>query len=893
MNVAARLQGHCEPGRILVGPTTHRLAEQLFEFEEETELRVKGRQEPVHAHYVRGVRQQRGRLRGVSGAPTPLVGRVKELETLRNRWELASSGRSQICLLIGPAGIGKTRLVEELVAAEEVGAAQLVRGRSYPYARATPWEPLAELIRELYGVAPELSPAEAAERIAGGRWEAEEEASLAAILGGPAQADPRSELDERQERAAAVLRRALSWKGRAPRLLVLEDLHWSDGSSLAFLSTLSASDLGGPILLLLVTRPPVAGEERIGALLESVRDRIDLRPLSTEESRELVNGILGDHDLGEETVATIVDRAEGMPLFVEELLKSVMASGSIRRDADGRWKADGDWSLEVPDTIESVLSTRIDALSAAAKRTLQYAAIVGRRFWAGALSDALVEDPVDAEIETLLDASFIQERDESLIPNEREYAFEHLMLHEVAYDGILRSSREELHGAAARWLEGHIGQPSPETDDLIAYHHERSTTPGRALPFLERGAHEARLRGGLEDARTHIERALELCDAGPERGRLLFEAEQLAALAGDPAARLAMIESLDRLAQQTEDPTLLARVWMRRALAALDGGDLPAARSAGEEALSRFEALGDVSRQGDALRLLGREAHQRGDHEPADAHYRAALELERQAGDRWGEAEILDQRGLLQVDRDDYDRAVESFDRVLEICEELEDRLLQARVLAHRAIALRWMGCLDEAEASASEAAKQARACGSPRTVASSELVLGSVQADAGRSHEAEALLRRSLRAAVRMARPSLEAQAWLELAWLEEGEEAAHATQEAERAAGRAELVHVEILARTRAAELALEAGKLDEAGQASEEAVTRLRRYGSISGPEERVLLARGRVLSALGAASEAEEVLAEASRLVSERAERISDPRRRDAYLERHRELAGSRA
>ena len=885
VNVAARLQGLCEPGRILVGPTTYRNAAHVFEFEEETALKVKGRQEPVRARYVRGIRKDRGRIRGVAEQATPLAGRADELRAIRERWELTRAGRPQICVLGGPAGIGKTRLVEELIAREGLGPAQVARGRSYPHSRATPWEPLAELVRELYGVPHHTDASTAAGHIGqavGGRWETAETASLEAILGGVASADPGRGDDERSERAATVLRRVLAWKGPAPRLLLLEDLHWADGSTLGFLTGLSATDLVGPALLVLVTRPPIAGEERVAALIDSIPDRIDLLPLSAEETRTLVDGILGAHTLPPEAIGTIVDRADGMPLFVEELLKTLIAGGSLVRDEGGAWVAAGDWTLAVPDTIESVLSTRIDALPPSTKQALQFAAIVGRRFWPGVLTEGLPGAPVEGEIETLRRAAFIRERSDSLIPDEREHWFEHLMLQEVAYDGLLRSSREELHGSVARWLEGHIELPSAETDDLIAYHFERSRTPRAALPYLERGIHAAMSRGGLEDARAHVDRALQVCGAGDERGALLLEAERLAALAGDSRRRAEIIDALEELGEAVGDEELTAEAMLRKAGAAFDRGELGLARAAATDALSRSETLADVSKQGDALRLLGREAHQRGDHAPADALYESALERERRAGDRWGEAEILDLRGMLQVDRDEYEAAVASFDLVVDICREIGAPLLEARTRAHRAGALRWLGCLEEAESTALAAVE--RASGSPRTIATCELVLGGILADSGRPDEARVLLRRSLRAAVRMDRPAVEAEAWLELCWLAEGREAMRSAEEAGRAAAGAELVHVEILAAARLAELHLEDGSTEEALRASGRALEKLRQHGSIVGPEERILLAHRQALAASGHMAEADELMLELRNLVTARAARIADAERKASYLGR---------
>ena len=162
VNVAARLQGACEPGEIVIGSSTYEQTSHLFEFGDERSLVVKGKQEPVRARSVIGLRTERGRSRGFRGRVTRFIGRETQLESLRANWSRAKAGQFGYCLVSGAPGIGKTRLIEEFRTTEELGPEEFARGRSYPYARSAPWEPLAELLRDLYDVSPELEPLEAA-----------------------------------------------------------------------------------------------------------------------------------------------------------------------------------------------------------------------------------------------------------------------------------------------------------------------------------------------------------------------------------------------------------------------------------------------------------------------------------------------------------------------------------------------------------------------------------------------------------------------------------------------------------------------------------------------------------------------------------------------------------
>lgn len=888
VNVAARLQSACEPSEILIGASTYEQTSHLFDFGDERSLVVKGKQEPVRVRSVIGLRPERGRSRGFQGRVTKFIGREAQLESLRQCWSRAEAGHFVPCLVTGAPGIGKTRLVEEFRAAEELDPEALARGRSYPYARSAPWEPLAELLRDLYDVSPELVPVEAADTIAnatGAAWPREAVAALAVALGNPASELPELEGFDGKELAVRIsesVESALRTGVRKPTVLVLEDLQWADHATLDFLTRLPSFHMDCPALVLLVARRPLPEEKHLSRLFEAIGDKVGLARFTGSESLLFVDAVLGEHDLPEPFTDLIVDRTEGNPLFIEEMLKSMVAKGVIAEEG-GRWRATADLrDVPVPDTVESLLSTRIDGLGTSTRRVLQYAAIVGRRFWSGVLRDALVLESVDGELHELVESAMVQALPQSLVAGDREYAFQHRLLQQVAYDGLLMGLRAELHGSVAGWLEQHLSDSDFDASELVASHYERSTTPERAIPYLKRGAAEARSRGALSDARDMVERTLRVAASADERIELLCLAEDLAAEMGDPEARWAAIQELAKAARAGANEMLEAEVEYRRAAYLLSIGQLAEAKVAGEEALQRFRQLGARSREADSYSLLGRVAHLWGDHARAKAHYEASLPLQREAGDLAGEAQILDRLGLVEVDLDDFCRALEYFESVADLCAQLGHRHMEVRVLAHRATALRWLGCYEEAEAAARRALELAHDGGSRASLSTAEMTLGFVLAAMDRSTEAIRYLMSALDRAEQIDRVALEARIWLSLAEISEGKEAVDGANRARELAARTGLVHVDILALARLAELALEEGDSGAADRASAEALAKLYKHGSIQGPEEVVLYVRGRVLAAAGRGREAAAMFEEAKETIRIKADRIQDPEVRRRFL-----------
>jgi class 3 adenylate cyclase/tetratricopeptide (TPR) repeat protein len=889
VNVAARLQGICNAGSILVGEATYEQTRHLFEFGEERVLQVKGRSEPVRTRIVTGVRAVRGEVRGFGDRSTPLIGRAADLERLREHWRRAADGAPEAILILGAAGIGKSRIVAELAAAEDLRPTAVVRGRSYPYASSTPWEPVAELIRDLHGVGRDQSAPDAVASIAGRApraWSEDERAGLGAVLGSPVSDLRRFEglpPGERHEWMVRSVARAIEEGVREPTLLVLEDLHWADRTTLDFLRTLGSLDLEGPFFLVLISRPPLPSEKDVAELIRCFENRLELAPLRPAETTSLVDGILGDHELPAESLEMIQAQSGGNPLFIEEIVKALTAGGTITQD-DGIWRLAGDFrDFEVPDSIDSVITTRIDGLEPTSRKVLQYAAIVGRRFWSNVVGDALARRPVDTEMEALVEASLVRAEPSSSVAGATEYAFEHLLLQEVAYGGLLNRVRSELHGTVAAWFERLPAREPGEYDDWIAYHFEYSTEPARAVPYLEKGVASACERGALLDAEGLIDRALAVADELADRVRLNGVAEEIATALGDDDRRIAAIDRMAALGEAQGDAWTTAEATFRRARRCLDIGELEEARRLGQAALGPFRDLDDGSAEADVLRLLGRVAHLWGDYEEALARYRAALPLERRAGDRLGEAEILRSLGLAEVDFGNFTRALDYFDQALGIYAEIRHRPGQASALANRATAFRWLGRFAEAEETARRAEETARACGSRSALAEARLSRAQAIGAAGRAEEAKELLRELVETAPDLRRPALEAHAWLALGDLESGADAADAVQRARDIAAGSGLVDVEVLGLTRLAELALVSGDLTTADANSDRATELLERHGDIQGPDEVVYYIRSRVLAALGYGAEAAASRSRAREIIRQTANWIEDESLRRSFLE----------
>ncbi len=420
VNLAARMQSAARPMTALVSEHTQRFIAPVFDCADLGLLEVKGKAEPVRVYEVRGPKAAPGRLRGLVGLESPLVGRVTELTALGQLTTALQAGRGGVAVVIGEPGLGKTRLIAEWrsqtpkpqaqppnrqsAICHPPSAIRWVEGHCLSYGQGLAYHLLLDLLRSLLGVSPAASPAETHAALLTLVHDLFDDSTphpqsaildvypyLGHLLGLPLAGealDRVKSLDPQalQARYLAALRRLLTaLAARSPLVLVLEDIHWADPSSTESLIKLLPLADEAPVLFCIVTRPDpdAPGWPLVTTARETWGRRLTeltLTPLSAADSRQLVANLLEIEDLPEQTRALILQKAEGNPFFVEEVIRMLLDRGAIIR-RDERWVVGHEVAtVEIPDTLQGLLLARIDRLPDDVKHTLRVASVIGRRF---------------------------------------------------------------------------------------------------------------------------------------------------------------------------------------------------------------------------------------------------------------------------------------------------------------------------------------------------------------------------------------------------------------------------------------------------------------------------------------------------------------------------------
>jgi ABC-type oligopeptide transport system substrate-binding subunit/class 3 adenylate cyclase len=537
-NLAARLEGAAEPGTVLISGATHRFVKPLLETEALEPIKVKGWEEPVAIYRVFAARDEVYKVRGIPGLESPLVGREAECAALQESLERLQAGVGGIVTIVGEAGLGKSRLVAELrnraQAAQDRSPArgsvglgvQWVEGRCLSYGTSVAYLLWLDVVRALLGVTLEDAAADVRVRLRErvqalcpgsfddvhhylARWMSlplsdEEEAVLRDLDG-----------EQLKNRTFGAMETLIECAAARPLVLVCEDMHWADPTSLELLESLLALTDRTSLLLVCVFRP-VREHGSWGIREVAARDyghrhtRIELEPLTTDESQVLVANLLRLEDLPLALKERMLEAAEGNPLYVEEIIRSLIDEEAIARDeASGRWLATRAVSdIPVPETLEGVLLARIDRLQQDTRRVLQMASVIGRMFLYRLL-EALVQEErrLDAHLLALQREEMIRER--ARIP-ELEYIFKHQLTREAAYNGLLRRERRTFHRQVGEALEQLYPDRVEEQLGLLAYHWERTGDAEKAAEYLLRAGDQARILYAHREAIDFYQRALPL-----------------------------------------------------------------------------------------------------------------------------------------------------------------------------------------------------------------------------------------------------------------------------------------------------------------------------------------------------------------------------------------------
>ena len=545
VNAAARLQGAAEPGTILIGERTARGARGSFRLEPLGPLELKGKAQPVNAFLVAEELEQASG-RGVPGLHAPLVGRDSELELLRSIYGRAvAEARPNLVTVYGDAGVGKSRLTREFLEwlAGTDPAPRTVQGRCLPYGDGITYWPLAEILKSTASVLDTDPPDLAMEKIAKASDDiltddvttdrARTTAALAYTVGVEDPAFGFGDMDPREVRLElhAAWRSFFSALGAAgPTIVTVEDIHWADTALLDLLDEL-AEGVTGSVVFLCPARPELTARRPGWGGGRRNFSSLALDPLDHDEAEHLIRALLAIDDLPDHVRSRILERGEGNPFFLEEILRHLIDGGHVFFE-DGRWRAAsavGD--VEIPDTVQAVLAARIDLLEPAAKRLLQGAAVVGRDFWpgpAGLLDGADLGD-VDTSLRVLQDRDLIVSRLSSRISGEREFTFKHVLTRDVAYESLPHRERPSAHARVAAWIEATAGDRVGEFNELLAYHFSTAALAAReggtdvaeaerlrskAFAYLLDASSDSRRRQVLKKARRFADDALGLA-AGP------------------------------------------------------------------------------------------------------------------------------------------------------------------------------------------------------------------------------------------------------------------------------------------------------------------------------------------------------------------------------------------
>jgi class 3 adenylate cyclase/tetratricopeptide (TPR) repeat protein len=577
VNVAARLEQAAEPGQVLVGAGTVRLVRDAVELGEERRLDLKGKSKPVAAFPLLEAAGELSRRSDV-----PIVGREREQRALADAWERVRSERTcQLFTILGPAGVGKSRLTAEFLASLE--GVLVVRARCLSYGEGITYWPVVEAVLQL-GRRP--SEPRAAAAIASLVGESEE----------PATADE----------IAWAFRKLL--EESAPVVCVFDDLHWAEPTFLDLVDHVADWSRDAPILLVCIARPELLDRRPTWAGGKLNAATILLEPLTAEETDELIERLLGDSELAEPVRARIREAAEGNPLFVEQMLAMVAESPK------------GD--VVVPPTIQALLAARLDQLEPSERGVLERGAVEGKIFHRGGV-EALAPD--EADVLTKLMALVRKELvrpDRTQLPGDDAFRFRHLLIRDAAYDGLPKAARAELHMRFSEWLEGH-GSDLIELDEILGYHLEQAygyrvelglageetdELARRAAERLEAAGERALARGDVGAAVVLIERAREVLS--PELRPLTLELNAMRALheSGDLDGGIAIAGSMIERARAVGDRGAEHRGRVMRAIFVFNARSvtIEELQPVAEEAIEVFTELGDDGGLADAWALIAR-----------------------------------------------------------------------------------------------------------------------------------------------------------------------------------------------------------------------------------------------------------------------------------------------
>jgi adenylate cyclase len=636
VNTAQRLQSLAAPGEVLVGPLTYRLTRHAFSYESLGDVALRGKAGSVLVHRLGGPLASPRAARGleVLGLSAPLIGRDVELQRMLASLDQACSGAAQLLRLVGEAGIGKSRLVNEFIT--RIGCEERFRNVTVRQAACSslgeqPYGAIGAVMRSAAGITRSDAPDEMRAKLAALLTElgiAGDEAErllplLDHVLG---LGDPNAILQhvEPEQLRRQILHAVCTIIERrlalSPLLIVVEDLHWADAVSLEALRFVM-NRLERSRLMLVVTHRPALENDQLDSSRFS-HTALRMSPLADTDGRRLLAALFGEGWASSSGALPdrILDRAGGNPLFIEEIVRGLIELGALMRDGQ-KWQiVTAEAAASIPDTIQAMLLARVDRLQQEVRRIAQEAAVIGPRFDA-TLLEAVTADPtrLEAGLDLLCDAEIIEKVAGAGSLSSHCYRFTQTLLQDVIYQNLLMQRRTEMHGQIAAALEAFRGENPERLEDLtvLGHHFSLSAARERGAHYLREAGDRARMIYANDDALRFYEQALAALAAAEQTPLKLQLGERIADLCG-PAGRRELArehyKTVLRAYRENDDRVASARVLRKIGRLLWNAGKRDKAEARYAEATVLLDGANAPVEQAHLLQERGRLAFRTGDH---------------------------------------------------------------------------------------------------------------------------------------------------------------------------------------------------------------------------------------------------------------------------------------
>ena len=520
INLASRLEGIAGPGEIVVGPETYHQTTNWFEFETLAPTRVKGKAEPVPVYKVNSILDPCMITQCSYGVKANLIGREAEMDILMDALENLKQRHGTIISIVGDAGTGKSRLIQEFRDQLEPNEVQWREGHAYAYTQNMAYYPLTNMLTHAFQIREEDNRDQIREKVETGvealLWDKPEAKQYLGSLFTLSY----SEIDEvspefwKNRLHASVQQILEAVASRGPTVILFEDLHWADASFIDLLHLLLQTTRR-PVLFLCVYRPFFhLFPDGAPASLAWPHKRINLKELSWDETGAMLQSLLKDSNLPDELRYFVKEKVEGNPFYLEEIINTLIETGVLISD-NGGWRLTQSLDLaQIPTTIQGMLTARLDRLEKEAKRILQEASVIGRSFFLKVLTRITeLSAPLDRYLAGLESLDLIRTR---TWKPDLEYIFKHALTQEVVYNGLLIKERQKIHERIGIVIEALFADRLPEFYETLAFHFTRSQLAQKAVGYLIKSGEKSLARYAVSESHQYFEEAYGMLIGKPE-----------------------------------------------------------------------------------------------------------------------------------------------------------------------------------------------------------------------------------------------------------------------------------------------------------------------------------------------------------------------------------------